>query len=175
MVTLSFTNAKGHDVTVTWLKTDDLEQYKPCFQAYSVVFNDKGQILLIQEKDKWKIPGGTPEEGETAEQALRRELIEEADVTVSNILPLGVQKVEYPNNPSTTQGDVFYQYRYICLLDELHEPSPDPATGLTHPRMFVPADEVTRYVEWGTVGQSMFTDAIKLYKQKLTSKVCREP
>src|SRR6266571_1170567 len=92
-----FVNSKGDTVTLTWVKTDELERYKPCFQVYGVVFNAEGEILLIQEKGKWKIPGGTPEGDETAEETLRRELIEEADVTIKELVPVGVQRVEYPN------------------------------------------------------------------------------
>lgn len=163
---VSFKNAKGHELTMTWIRADDLDQYRPCTQAYGIVFNDKNEILLIEEDGKWKIPGGTPEDGETSEQALHRELLEEADVTVSKVIPLGVQRVSYPDNPNTALGNEFYQYRYVCRLDQLHEPSPDPATGRTNPRMFVTAGDVTSYVEWGVVGKAMFEDAIKLYASK---------
>ena len=134
---------------------------------YGIVFNNEGEILLIQEKGEWKIPGGTPEGNETAEETLRRELIEEADVTISRLLPLGVQRVDYPNNPKTSEGDLYYQYRYVCLIDELQESSPDPDTGITNPRMFVPAEEVTSYVDWGVVGEAMFRAAIEVYKEEL--------
>jgi len=164
---LHFINSKGHDVTLTWLEDSNLEQYKPCFQIYGIVFNNKSEILLIQEKGKWKIPGGTPEGNETAEETLRRELIEEADVTIRELRPFGVQRVDYPNNPSATEGEIFYQYRYICLVDALQESSPDPDTGITNPRMFVPAKDVTKYVDWGVVGEAMFKAAIELYDQEL--------
>ena len=45
------------------------------------------------------IPGGSPEGKETPEEALRRELVEEADIVVSEVIPLGVQKVTELNNP----------------------------------------------------------------------------
>jgi ADP-ribose pyrophosphatase YjhB (NUDIX family) len=156
-----------HDVTLTWLQSDQLEQYQPYRQVYGVVFNATGEILLIQENGKWKIPGGTPEANETAEETLRRELTEEADVTISKLAPIGVQRVEHPNNPNTGEGDVFYQYRYACLLDELQPSSPDPATGMTHPRKFVPAAQVTDHVKWGPSGDAMFKAAIKVYEEKL--------
>jgi ADP-ribose pyrophosphatase YjhB (NUDIX family) len=158
------------EATLSWIQDDNLEQYKPCLQVYGVVFNLEGQILLIQEKGTWKIPGGTPEGDETAGETLRRELIEEADVTVGQVAPVGVQQVEYPNNPNPNEGNLFYQYRYACLLDELQPSSPDPDTGITNPRMFVPAEAVTSYVKWGEVGDAMFKAAIGAYKEKLASQ-----
>lgn len=163
---IRFTNAKGHNVTLTWIQDDGIEQYKPFFQVYGIVFNSQGEILLIEENGKWKIPGGTPENDETAEDTLRRELVEEADVTIKDLTPIGVQRVDYPNNPKTSEGDLYYQYRYICILDELLESSPDPATGITNPRKFVPAEKVTDYVDWGEVGKAMFDAAIKAHKNR---------
>ena len=73
-------------IVLTWIRTDNLCQFKPYFQVYGIIFNSAGKILLIQEKGKWKIPGGTPENGETAVKTLKRELLEEADLTVTDII-----------------------------------------------------------------------------------------
>jgi 8-oxo-dGTP pyrophosphatase MutT (NUDIX family) len=161
----------GGQVELTWMRTEDPEQFKPYFQVYGIVFNDAGEILLIQEAGKWKIPGGTPEGEETAIDTLKRELVEEADVEVLQVLPLGAQRVEYPNNPSKKEGDLFYQYRYVCLADKLLERTPDPDNGIIHPRMFVPAEKVTEYVQWGNSGNSMFADAIQLFNEKIKNHI----
>lgn len=163
----SIIKSNGQDVTLTWVRSDELTQFKPYFQVYGIVFNQAGEILLIQEKGKWKIPGGTPETGETDIDTLKRELVEEADVTVSKVFPLGAQKVDYPNNPKQSEGELYYQLRYICLIDELLLQTPDPDTGITNVRKFVPAEEVTEWVKWGNVGDAMFHDAIELFKTKL--------
>lgn len=154
------------EITFTWIKSVELSSFKPFFQVYGIVFNRKGEILLIREKGKWKIPGGTPEDGETEIETLKRELIEEADVKISNVFPLGAQRVEFPNNPNKKEGDLYYQLRYVCLMDELLPSTPDPATGLMNDRMFVPADKVTEYVKWGNTGSAMFTDAVEVFKRK---------
>lgn len=160
-------NTDKGKVLLTWIRTDNLIQFKPYFQVYGIIFNDIGEILLIQEKGKWKIPGGTPKDNETAIETLKRELLEEADVQVTDILPLGVQKIDYPNNPNKAEGDLYFQYRFVCLVDKLLDPTPDPDTGIINPRMFVPSKKITEHVKWGEVGKAMFGDAIKLFEDKI--------
>lgn len=45
-----------------------------------IVRNDKGQILLIKRKNKWDLPKGKAEKGETAEQTAVREVKEECHI-----------------------------------------------------------------------------------------------
>jgi 8-oxo-dGTP pyrophosphatase MutT (NUDIX family) len=59
--------------------------------AGGIVFrhDEKGavEILLIQDaKDRWTIPKGHIEEGETAQQTAKREIGEEAGITESDVL-----------------------------------------------------------------------------------------
>lgn len=157
-------NIAGTEVGITWIPTQDVEKYQPCRQVYGICFNDKNEILIIKDpdSDKWQIPGGTPEEGESREETLIREIQEEADVLVKDCKPLGVQQIDHPNNPNKTDGDRFYQYRYICSVANILEQTPDPATKITFDRKFVQTNEITNYVKWGETGKAMFEDAIKL-------------
>ena len=87
----------------------DLHRKKPSIQeivreptAGGIVFrrDDKGQveILLIQDaKDRWTIPKGHIEEGETAKQTARREIGEEAGLHEVDVLDwLGKIHFRYP-------------------------------------------------------------------------------
>lgn len=161
------TKPTGITVTLTWIKTPEVEKYTPYFQIYGICFNEKGEVLVIEEKGKIKIPGGTPEKGENAIQTLTRELIEEADLTFKKAIPLGVQKVEYPNNPNTAEGDLYYQYRFICLVDELLPQTPDSDTGITNPRKFISQKEVLEQIKWGDAGDAMFKDAFEMFPELL--------
>ena len=158
---------QGHRVIFTWIRTSNLLDYQPWTQVYGICFNSKGQILIIKEKE-WKIPGGTPRKGESPEETLKRELIEEADTVISKCWPLGVQKVDYPDNPDANMK-IFYQYRYVCLIEKLLPQTPDPDNGLVHPRKLIPVKEITRWVKWGPTGKAMFKDAIELFGEKFLS------
>ena len=50
--------------------------------ASVAVFDERGRVLLVLERDEWSYPGGRLEPGETPEQAAVREAQEEAGIEV---------------------------------------------------------------------------------------------
>ena len=153
---------KGVAVTNTWIKASEIEKYSPVTQVYGIIFNDKNKILICRESSdgKWIIPGGHPEEGESFEETLKREVLEEVDVEVADIKPLGVFKVEFSDKPNK----FIYQSRFVAKLKNLHPQTPDPANDNTWERRFVSAEDINEYVKWGETGEAMFKDAIGLYQ-----------
>ena len=52
----------------------------------ALITNDEGQLLMVNEgAHHWDLPGGGLDHGESVEQALRRELTEELDVTLGTV------------------------------------------------------------------------------------------
>lgn len=76
--------------------------------AVVAVINETGEILLQQRRDgKWGIPGGLLELAESAEEAGRREVLEETGIEIGKLELIGVFSgeqyfVTLPN------GDQFY-------------------------------------------------------------------
>lgn len=71
--------------------------------AVGVVYNKQGQVLVGQRvvKDryfqKWEFPGGKLEAGETVEQALVREFLEETSIRILSSKPLMLVEHDYPD------------------------------------------------------------------------------
>ena len=60
--------------------------------ARCVLLNEAGEVSLqhVRKKGFYKLPGGGVEPGETEEEALRREVIEEVGCAITDIQELGV-------------------------------------------------------------------------------------
>ena len=71
--------------------------------AVGVLIRQDGAFLLTSRpsgkvyEGYWEFPGGKLEEGETVEQALRRELQEEIGITIGEVTPWRVELVDYPH------------------------------------------------------------------------------
>jgi len=124
-----------------WHKSSNFLSLKPITQVYGVCFNDKGNILIIRTpNENWNIPGGTPENNETPEQTLKRELEEEADVTIGKNAMIGYYEV-------ISDKSTIYQLRFAALLNEMKLSTIDPALGVVNQRKFIPSNEFFKYVK----------------------------
>lgn len=71
--------------------------------AVGVLIASGGEFLLTSRPEGkvyagyWEFPGGKLEAGETVEQALRRELMEEIGLTIGVALPWREKLVDYPH------------------------------------------------------------------------------
>jgi A/G-specific adenine glycosylase len=80
-----------------------------------VLFNEAGHVLIQQRPDTgllpnlWEFPGGKQEEGETLEQALTREWLEELNLHVTATEPLCIVKHAYTHFKVTL-------HVFICQL-----------------------------------------------------------
>ena len=96
----------------------------------SIIYNDKGEILLIQSSkwgDYWHIPGGHVEIGETREQALKREIMEETSLEIDDIEFIGWQDAIELKNYHKKKHFIFLDYcarmsgGKIAKSDEMEE------------------------------------------------------
>lgn len=88
----------------------------PIATVGGLIRNDAGQVLLVRTNKwsgLWGIPGGKIEWGEPSEDALRRELLEETGLTVSDVRFVLVQDAIHP--PEFYKDAHFLLLNYTCL------------------------------------------------------------
>lgn len=129
-------------------------------QIYGVCFyQDQMVIVLNGKKRTWGLVGGKPENGESIQQTLEREVQEESNMQVLRWRPIGVQEVTNPN------GIVNYQLRVVCKVKPFGNFILDPAGTITEVKQIDPKD-YKNYFDWGAIGEKIIQRAIQL-KPKL--------
>ena len=83
----------------------------------AVVFDKQGRILLHQRTDngKWALPGGAIEVGETADQTIVREVLEETGYEVRVVRLVGIYSDPQHTTMTYPNGDVV---SYVSSLFE---------------------------------------------------------
>jgi len=158
----------GQKVIFTWIPTNDIEKYQPIRNVVGICLNDKHEVLICRETEEegWKLPGGRPENNETPIETLKREIMEEVDIVVSNIKAIGTQRVDFPNNPKQSEGDLFYQVRYFCKIQKILSQTPDPDTGILYERKFIPLADLNNYLKWGEIGDTIVNKVLEIENKK---------
>lgn len=130
-------------------------------QVYGIAFNTDGNIFLRIDNGIYKLTGGRPEiEDKSIEDTLRREFIEEANITIKNIHLLGYQLVDENNGLKT-----YAQVRMIAQIDEIFENRPDLDNGKLYERVFKSPKETIKLLNWGEIGKNQIEEAVKLAKK----------
>lgn len=147
-----------------WMKTSSLNEFQPITQVYGICFNQHDEILICRKNvdSEWQLPGGKPLHNEAIEVMLKREFLEEVQISIKNIQIVGVQKVIFPDNPNNSEGEEFYQLRMICEVSKILPQQTDPSTGIILERKFIPYHQINNYILWGNIGEKIFNDAFLL-------------
>jgi 8-oxo-dGTP pyrophosphatase MutT (NUDIX family) len=112
-------------------------------QSYGFCFTPDRLVVLVQTRDDfWNLPGGQLEAGETAREALVREVAEEACARVIDCRYLACQHVWDPQAPHGPTSH--YQTRWWARVElDPWEPHHEMV-----PRLPVPPDRVLATLSW---------------------------
>ncbi len=156
-------NYNGQEVQVEWHDEVDFSNLKNVTQVYGVIFNDEGKILIVKVNGKWSLPGGTPEgHDKSPKETLVRETIEEVDVEIDNIKPLGYQNSSFVNEPNSEHQ----QLRYFAIVKKVlpQTPDPDPKVNLINERKFINPEKFSNYCNWGEIGNLIIKKAVREFR-----------
>lgn len=133
---------RGRRYRIAWFDPPFRPALDETTQALGVCFTEDRRIVLVTwDGDHWSLPGGSLERAETLEQALAREVREEACARVLNSTYIGCQRVE------ELDGDrgAYYQTRFWARveLDEFR-----PEHEMTARRLVAP-EEFRATLFWG--------------------------
>ncbi|MEP7262956.1 MAG: NUDIX domain-containing protein [Bacteroidota bacterium] len=122
--TLSF---QSPDVANTWISFRDI--YKIMDAAGGIVFNPMGEVLMIYRNDRWDLPKGKVEKGETFNEAAIREVEEECGI--SNLSIIKSAATTYHTYPYGVERILKCTYWYIMKCDDPDNIKPQEEEGIT--------------------------------------------
>lgn len=139
-------------------------------QVYGIIFTKDGRILLkVGEKNnvkKYSFAGGTPEVFDDGMVAtLRRELIEEVNLTIEDPIMLGYQEVDEQNGKAP-----YAQVRMVAMIDKIGKAQPDPDNGKTYERLLIHPNKAIQLLNWGDIGRQIIESAVCISFKKFEIK-----
>jgi 8-oxo-dGTP pyrophosphatase MutT (NUDIX family) len=145
---------------VEWFEETNFSNLQNIKQVYGAIFNEGGEVLIVNTVGNWQLPGGKPEKGEKLKETLLREVKEEASVEIEDIKPIGYQIVSEIKGEE--RGPEFCQIRFAARIKKLNNLEVDPATGKVPERKFIKTSEFLKYCPWGKIGQHIVDKARNL-------------
>jgi 8-oxo-dGTP diphosphatase len=97
------------------------QDYRPRPGAYAVIIDEHGRLALFHKKDRYFLPGGGIEPGETPEDGLSREVREEIGWTVAIIRRIG-EATQYVVTKKEAHFAIQGTYFEARLLQQIGQP-----------------------------------------------------
>jgi ADP-ribose pyrophosphatase YjhB (NUDIX family) len=157
----TLTNRSGQTITVLYRDIDAESDLKDreirSVHAYCF-FGDKLVVVYSDKKGYWTPPGGGVEIGESASDAVIREVKEETNMKVLKQCFVGVQEITEP-------GRIINQTRSVCIVEPYGPFVEDPDDReITKIELIDPKD-YKKYFDWREIGDHIMERALHLKAQ----------
>ncbi len=157
----TLTNRSGQVLNVIYKDIDSELDFKDKeisgVHAYCF-YEDKLVVVYSDKKGYWTPPGGGVERGETARDAVTREVKEETNMKVLKQRFVGLQEISEP-------GKVVIQTRSVCIVEPYGPFVEDSDNGeITKIELIDPKD-YKKYFDWGEIGDHIMERVLQLKAQ----------
>lgn len=134
-------------------------------QVHGLIFTRDGRLLLRRDGEHYSLAGGKPEPDDGGlEGTLRKELLEEVNIEIEPPVLIGYQLVDEQNG-----SHPYAQVRMAAFLKNVGPSRPDPATGRTYERLWVPPSRAVSLLDWGQVREQQIQSAVEIVRERLQS------
>lgn len=92
--------------------------------SYAVLFGGGGRIALVRTQSGLHLPGGGADPGESAEETLRREVLEECGASIDIVRRVGdaIEYVHAIGEGHFEKVGTFFEARWVAAVAEPQEP-----------------------------------------------------
>ncbi len=157
----TLTNRSGQALNVTYKDIESELDFKDKkisgVHAYCF-YKDKLVVVYSHLKGYWTPPGGSVEIGESARDAVTREVKEETNMKVLKQRFVGFQEISEP-------GKIITQTRSVCIVEPygpfVRDPDDEEITGI---ELIDPKDH-KKYFDWGEIGDHVMERVLQLKTQ----------
>ena len=152
----TLTNRSGQVLDVVYCERNPLENLegKILQGVHAFCFYKNKMVLVCHSKSGWMPPGGGIESGETYEEAVTREVMEETNMQVLHQELIGFQDIYEPDR-------IVRQTRSFCTVEPIGNFAADPDGDVTKIELIDPRD-YKKYFDWGEIGERIMRRAIEL-------------
>lgn len=146
------------NVTYEEIDSFDSIRHLPVGAAGAFCFSENKLVLVYAKKrDSWEIPGGGREEGESFDECIVREIKEESNMKVLELISLGYEIYTSHQTPETN-----YILRYAARVEPYGDFAGDGAEDgeITEIKLIRPED-YKQYFDWQERSDAMMSKAVK--------------